>query len=265
MVLTGLDDPEVAVEAVERGAQDYLTKQSMDTELVTRAIRYAITRHRSETQLRSMHEQLDVMHDRERIARDLHDTVIQQLFATGMSLQGLASRAREAEVRTRLGDAVDGIDISIRQLREAIFGIHQAQEDLSVVEQVAKLADEKTDALGFAPVLRAGTNLGPVPPEVQHDLLSTLGEALSNVVKHAEASAVEVTLRQIDDEVVLEVTDNGVGVRSGPEARDELSGHGLRNMADRAEQRGGSFSVRPGPGGGTTLRWSAGLPANPDT
>lgn len=257
VVLTGLDDPQIATAAVERGAQDYLTKQRMDPELIDRAIRYAIARRRSETRLQTAEEQLDLLHDRERIARDMHDTVIQQLFATGMSLQSVSGRVSDPDVRSRLLDAVDGIDDGIRQLREAIFGIHQQQQKLTLLEQITELTAEREQILGFSPIVRASPEIGTAGDELRHDVLAVLGEALSNVAKHAHATAVEVVVTVADGELVVDVTDNGRGPRSVAEVDATLSGHGLRNLRDRAERRSGSFTVRPGPGGGTNLTWSA--------
>lgn len=260
VVLTGLDDPQTATEAVERGAQDYLTKQSLDAELVNRSIRYAIARRSNETRLQSAQEQLDLLHDRERMARDMHDTVIQQLFATGMSMQGLASQITDPDLQARLLEAVDGIDNGIRQLREAIFGIHKQQQEMSLLEEITALVAERQPALGFMPMVRAGAEIGQANAELRRDVLAVLGEALANIAKHAYASAVEVVATVSSDGLfVLEVTDNGRGPRSAGDLNATLSGHGLTNLRDRAERRGGTFSLRPGPGGGTMLAWEAPL------
>lgn len=258
VVLTGLDDPQTATEAVERGAQDYLTKQRMDADRIDRAVRYAIARRSNETRLQTAEEQLDRLHDRERIARDMHDTVIQQLFATGMSLQSLSTRITDDDVRARLLAAVDGIDDGIRQLREAIFGIHQQQKELTLLEQITELVDQREESLGFAPIVRAGPEIGRASSDLRHDVLAVLGEALSNVAKHANATAVEVTVRLAEGQLMVEVTDNGRGPQSA-DSGAPLSGHGMRNLRERAEQRGGASSVRPGPGGGTSLAWSVPL------
>lgn len=263
VVLTGLDDPQIATEAVERGAQDYLTKQRLDAELIDRAIRYAIARRSSETRLQTAQDQLDRLSDRERMARDMHDTVIQQLFATGMALQSISTRITDAEIRSRLLEAVDGIDDGIRQLREAIFGIHKQQQEMTLLEQMTELVAQREEHLGFAPLLRASAEIGNASGGVRHDVLAVLGEALSNVAKHAGASAVEVTVSVSSGHLVLDVTDNGNGPRSAADVDATLTGHGLRNLRERAEHRGGSFNVRPGPGGGTSLTWSAPLNEEP--
>jgi len=128
VVLTGLEDPAVAIQAVQRGAQDYLTKSTLTPELVERAVRYAVARHHSEYQLQSAKDLIDKMNDRDRIARDLHDTVIQRLFAAGMTLQSGVSTDDLDDLRRRTLSAVEEIDEAIRELREAIFGLHRLNE-----------------------------------------------------------------------------------------------------------------------------------------
>ena len=261
VVLTGLDDPAVAVAAVEHGAQDYLTKQRVDTELVGRSVRYAVARQHGEAELRSTQDLLGILQDRERIGRDLHDTVIQQLFATGMSLQGAMARATNPALRSSLESSVAGIDDAIRQLREAIFGIHSGADSDPLSTAMTRVLSDETPALGFAPTLRVHPDAEGVAGDLRRELLATLREALSNVAKHAHASACEVSLDRTDGLVVLTVTDNGVGIDSFPvRPADHLSGRGLKNMTQRAEGLSGSLEVRPGPGGGTSLEWRAALP-----
>src|SRR5205085_2582891 len=130
--------------------------------------------------------------DRERIARDLHDTVIQRLFATGMSLQGLARLTKDTEVADRIQSAVDDLDETIRDIRGAIFAL-QAHErgEQSLRVLVLALASEAIPTLGFEPKVHLD---GPVDsaigPELSEQLLAVLRELLSNVVKHAHATAV---------------------------------------------------------------------------
>lgn len=259
VVLSGLEDPEVAVQAVERGAQDYLTKRHIDPEIVGRSIRHAIARHHSETQLRFTRERLEMMEERERIARDLHDTVIQQLFATGMGLQAILARVTDPEIKARLDEAVDGIDDGIRRLREAVFGLHSPPLATTLTAEIMVVADGQRPALGFAPSVRVGSALDRVGEELGHDLIATLREGLANVAKHANASAVQVVAELEGDEVVLRVIDNGVGLSAGSAraVAEGLTGRGLENMRQRALALQGQFTVGRGPGGGTELVWRA--------
>ena len=266
VVLTGIDDPTIAVEAVARGAQDYLMKQSADAEVVARAIRYAVARHHSDNALRNATELLHLMQDRDRIARDLHDTVIQQLFATGMALQAVAPQTPEGTVRNRVSEAVESIDDAIRQLREAIFGLHEVSHEGRISAALVDVAESEQAALGFMPSIRIGA-LERVSPALCHELVATLTEALSNIAKHANATAAEITVDTTGDCVVLTVTDNGRGIdprhpRPSPSTSGVLTGHGLHNMTTRARELDGKFRIGPGPGGGTELEWSVPLEAD---
>lgn len=257
VVLTGLDDPAIAVEAVAIGAQDYLVKGTINAELVARAIRYAVARHSAETELLSAQARLDNMHAREQIARDLHDTVIQRLFATGMTLQAAASLPNRDQVVDRAVKAVDQIDEAIRELREAIFGLHAYEVGESLTAEVAAIASEYTDSLGFEPVVRFG-ELPEVSGAVHQDVAAVVTEALSNVSRHAGASRVTVTLKADEGYLVLRVIDNGsASARTDDDlGSDRLSGNGLRNMRERAEIHDGSIEFTSVARKGSELVWS---------
>ncbi|HKD96777.1 MAG TPA: GAF domain-containing protein [Micromonosporaceae bacterium] len=205
-------------------------------------------------------EQLVVLEDRERIARDLHDVVIQRLFATGLGLQSAARLVVRDEVRERVDRAVDELDTTIRDIRRAIFELRTPASP-SLRSDLASAAEAAAASLGFRPRLRVD---GPVdhavPDGMRDDLLAVVREALSNVVRHARAGEVAVTLVVTGDAATLEVVDDGIGVDARPEAapgRD--GGHGLANMRGRAERRGGSFRVETAQPRGTRLVWSAPL------
>ena len=255
VVLTGLHDPTTAIEAVNRGAHDYLPKGHVEGDLVARSIRYAIARNHGETVLRSATKQLELAHDRERIAQDLHDTVVQQLFATGMGLQSLSGYLDEPH-RSTLIEAVDNIDVAIRQLREAIFDLHTTSSVGSGIRELEVLVEAQSSVLGFHPSFTK-RNVHDLPDDLLHEARAVVQEALANVAKHAGASALDVFVFVEDDQFIVEVTDNGRGVAAAPSAGegDPLSGNGLANLARRAEGFGGSFHLGPGPGGGTKLRW----------
>ena len=196
-------------------------------------------------------ERLAVLQDRDRIARDLHDLVIQRLYATGMSLQGAMPLIARPEAVERVSSAVDALDETIREIRSAIFSL-QDRGDAKQHGLRARILDvvgEMTDALGFAPSLRL---VGPlddrVPADVAEHLLSALREALSNAARHAAASWVDVTV-ETGSELVLRVIDDGSGI--GPGTRRS----GLANLAERAESLGGRLQVGTAEGGGTELDW----------
>ena len=192
---------------------------------------------------------LAVFEDRDRIGRDLHDLVIQRLFAIGLTLENASRLAERPEVSTRLSTAVDDIDATIKDIRRTIFELSAPPESRDLRAQLGDALEVVAPALGFLPHL---TTVGPVDAavgdEVRGHLLAVLREALANAARHAQASAVEVDLA-VGDEVVLTVRDDGVGYRPG-ERRS-----GVRNMSERAESLGGTFSVATRADGGTELVW----------
>jgi signal transduction histidine kinase len=198
---------------------------------------------------------LAVLQDRDRIARDLHDLVIQRLYATGMSLQGALPLITRPDAADRISSAVDALDETIREIRSAIFSL-QSHSDLKRIGLRAKILDvveEMTAPLGFAPSLRL---VGPlddeVPGEVGEHLLSALREALSNAARHAGASSVDVTV-DCGTDLVLLVRDNGTGLGRGTRRS------GLANLAERARALGGRLRVGRAEGGGTDLEWRVAL------
>jgi len=197
--------------------------------------------------------ELDVVADRERIARDLHDTVIQRLFATGLSLQNAVRLAAPLpDVVDRIQLAVDELDEVVRQIRSSIFELHAAEvAGMGLRRQLLTVGDELSDALGFSPTFRfEGPIDNAVSEEVADHVLAVLREALSNVARHAEASGAAVLVELEAGRLTILVDDEGVG--PGPLRGDS---QGLRNLTDRAEQLGGGFSLDPGPRRGTRMRW----------
>ena len=194
---------------------------------------------------------LAVYEDRDRIGRDLHDLVIQRLFAIGLTLENASRLAVRPEVESRISTAVDDIDLTIREIRRTIFELGSGRGVLvDLRSELGSVVEEQAVLLGFRPTW---TTDGPVdsavPDAARPHLLAVLREALSNAARHARASAVDVRLA-VGDEVVLTVADDGVGLP------DDVTPSGLRNMADRAAGLGGSCTVTRGQAGGTTVRWS---------
>jgi PAS domain S-box-containing protein len=205
----------------------------------------------AEERLREAQQELNTLEDHERIARDLHDIVIQQLFASGMTLQGVWSRISEPEVADRVTTVIDDLDRTIREIRSVIFGLQRFGADATGV-RAAIMSTVNDAGAGLETVPRVRLN-GPVEligDAIAAQLLPTLREALSNVARHAKAAKVDVTI-DVGDVVVLRVTDDGIGIN------EEVlpTGHGLRNMSDRAVRLGGHASVRARPDGGTLLEW----------
>jgi signal transduction histidine kinase len=192
--------------------------------------------------------------DHERIARDLHDTVIQRLFAAGLTLQSLVSVMPEG-ARAKVERIIDVQDDAIKELRTAIFGLaskRSAGRTLRVV--VNDLVDESSRVLGFRPTLHFVGVLDTVDEQVTAEVAAVAREALSNVARHARALHADVVLRRSDDQLELVVTDDGGGIPSS-----HRLGSGLLNMHDRAVRLGGSCNVAPNEPQGTTVRWQVPL------
>lgn len=229
--------------------------------VVVALVRDVSERLENEERLRAARQELQMLEDRERIARDLHDTVIQRLFATGMTVQALSARVDDTGVSGRLDQVVDELDDTIKEIRTAIFGLqaHSAWGK-GIRGEVLRVAKEASASLGFEPRVRFD---GPVDTLVDRrvgdELVPTLREALSNVARHADADDVDVVVRVGGGRVVLLVSDDGRGPGAPGTADDPLSGHGLRNLAARAEALGGWCELRPGPHRGATLEWDVPL------
>lgn len=194
-----------------------------------------------------------VVEDRERIARDLHDTVIQQLYATGMSLTAAARLTEKTEVRERLERSIDDLDKTMRSIRSTIFALEASDREHSagLRSDIVKLVARAENALGFPPrLVLDGLVDTLVPDGVADHLLAALRESLSNVAKHAHAHRVDAEVTVGGGDVVVRVGDDGVGMGSAREG-----GNGLRNLADRAAALGGSFTTSPREGGGTVAEW----------
>lgn len=197
-----------------------------------------------------------LVEDRDRIARDLHDTVIQRLFATGMSLQGAARMVRTDPSTTieRIEGAVDDLDLTVKYIRTAIFGLGESRTATGDLRnRILALAHDAAGPLGFEPrVLLDGPIDTRVNDRVAAELLATLHEALSNVARHAKATRAEVEV-VVEGDVCLRVIDNGVG----PPDDEQPRGNGLKNMLARAEKLGGELDLRAAEPTGTTLEWRA--------
>lgn len=209
-------------------------------------------------------ERIVVLEERDRIAKDLHDVVIQRLFASAMTLMSTVRLINSAEAEERVQLTIDELDGTIREIRSTIFDLQNppSRQDTSLRGRILRLAENTAHSLGCHP----GVGLdGPidasVPEEVGEQLLAVLGEGLTNVARHARASEVHVSV-VVEERAVtgrpttlaLSVTDNGIGL---PEAGRRS---GLRNMKERALALGGEFEARRGEVSGTVLTWKVPVP-----
>jgi signal transduction histidine kinase len=204
------------------------------------------------TTQRQMRE-LDILTDRDRIARDLHDHVIQRLFAIGLGMQGTIARIRSTEIQQRLSDSIDDLQGVIQDIRTAIFDLHGNSAGPTRLRQrldevLAQFAD-----VGVRTKSRFSGPLSVIEPTLADHAEAVVREAVSNAVRHGGATDVSVAV-EIDDDLRIEVVDNGSGIG------DNISPSGLSNLRNRAEENGGTFSVERATNGGTVLRWSAPLP-----
>jgi signal transduction histidine kinase len=194
--------------------------------------------------------QLDVYEDRDRIARDLHDLVIQRVFAAGLALQAVLPRVPDADARRRVQNVIGQLDDTVRDIRTTIFDLHTTggEESDSVRRRVLDIVTE-TAGDGVAPTVRmSGAVDSLLSGETAADVEAVVREAVSNVTRHAQARHVTVTL-DVGDDVVVEVVDDGVGID------DRAARSGLRNLEERARRHGGDVEVERLPDGGTRLRW----------
>lgn len=198
---------------------------------------------------------LTLSEDHERIARDLHDTVVQRLFGIGLQLQALRTKASNEPLEEKLQTIVGEVDTTIRELRGVVFGLEYGHTRFGGLQgEILTLAAESTRTLGFAPTVRFAGRLDEVEESLRFDVISALREMLSNVSRHANASAVVIDL-SADSRLVLKVFDDGIGL---PEKARR--GNGLANMAERAKGLGGSFDLAPRPSAGVVATWSVPLP-----
>lgn len=200
---------------------------------------------------RQMRE-LDLISDRDRIARDLHDHVIQRLFAVGLLLQGTIPRTRRPDVAERLTEAVDSLQSVIQEIRTAIFDLHGGSPGIRRLRQ--RLEQAIDEFFGSGPRITI-TFVGPlsvVGVALGDHAEAVVREAVSNAVRHSAARLVNVTVR-VEDDLLIEVSDDGRGVPT------DVTTSGLNNLRARAAEMGGEFVIGAAPDGGTTLRWRAPL------
>jgi len=199
--------------------------------------------------------QLDLFADRDRIARDLHDHVIQRLFAAGMDLESTQQRTHEPEVRRRLRHTVDQLDQTVKEIRTSIFDLHTtpSEGNVSLRRRVLDIIAEVCHGTELSPSVRISGPLDTaVPSDLAEHASAVVREAVTNAIRHAQASELVVSI-DAGDTLLIEVTDNGTGIP------DTAHRSGLCNLHKRADECNGSFTVREATGGGTRLTWTAPL------
>jgi len=198
--------------------------------------------------------QLDVYEDRDRIARDLHDHVIQRVFASGLALQAVLPRVHDAQAQERIRFVVGQLDDTVRDIRTTIFDLHSADSVDTSDSLRRRLLDIVTETAGpLEPTVRmSGAVDSLVTGDLAADVEAVVREGVSNAARHSGGTHVTVTI-DVSDSVVVEVVDDGHGIDL------EAARSGLRNLQQRAQKRGGDASAQPLRDGGTRLRWSSPL------
>ncbi|MEY4131257.1 MAG: hypothetical protein RLZZ31_1381 [Actinomycetota bacterium] len=195
--------------------------------------------------------ELHVVEDRERIARDLHDTVIQRMFAMGLGLQSLANRSNDPELTQRLQEIVDELDETVRHIRTTIFELQRRRlPGRSVRQEIIELVEELCWRANITPTISFS---GPIDLVIADStathLVAVVGEAITNVVRHSQATAVAVSVRS-DENITLTISDNGIGLHNA-----QKDGNGLRNIKSRAAQLDGQVELNS-TDEGTTIIWT---------
>ena len=235
----------------KRNGQPFTEEDERLTQSLATAAGVAIDNARSH----ELREDLALVGDRERIARDLHDLVIQRLFATGMSLQGLIRQERlEGEVADRINAAIAELDKTVKQIRQTIFALQDTgfggfrRRVIGEYEAVRGLLDYQPELIFDGPVDTS------IPEQIAVHAVAVVRELLSNVAKHAKATWAQVTVAVRGDELSVTVLDNGIGFTEPTRRR------GLSNIAKRADSFSGLFTIEPNPPKGTKARWQIFLP-----
>ncbi|MEQ1702428.1 MAG: PAS domain-containing sensor histidine kinase, partial [Ilumatobacteraceae bacterium] len=218
--------------------------------VVIATVRDVTSSRQADFELEAARQRVMLAEDHERIARDLHDTVIQRLFAAGLSLQSVLPVVPDV-AKVKIERIIDDQDDAIRELRTAIFGLSSKRSAGRTIRVVVnQLVDDASRVLGFRPTLHFNGVLDSIDEEVTNEVAAIVRESLSNVARHAKAHKVEVSLSHIGERLSVVVSDDGEGIPSS-----HRLGSGLLNMHDRAARLHGTCAVTSGDGHGTTVRW----------
>ena len=202
---------------------------------------------------REEREHLQLLQTRERIAADLHDHVIQELFATGMGLEGVAHGLERVDQKDRILTYVEDIDATIRRIRTSIFQLHNPTRDgtTSLQQRLLEIVEQERPALGFSAHIEFSGPLDTeVTPDLSNDLCAVVREALSNIARHAHATTTRLQVTLSGQQLTAQITDDGIGLGASP-----LSG-GLTNLHHRAAKHHGGLDLSRPEHGGTCLTWT---------
>ncbi|HEX2786036.1 MAG TPA: PAS domain S-box protein [Ilumatobacteraceae bacterium] len=252
------DGTEVPVEKTYRvaplGRDGHRWVIAMARDITTRLAAEEALRQ-SQQALHDAEQVLAIADDRERIARDLHDTVIQRLFGEGLRLLATMSTVSDA-AKVRIQSTIDGLDQTIKELRLAVFSLQGGEpQPTGLRGRLLTTLTEATTGLGCEPRLQFEGPIETIDNSIAEQLIPVLREALSNVSRHAKAQSVRVSV-VVDEDVTLTVSDDGIGVPT-----EVIGGNGISNMAERARRLKGNSSIVAQPEGGSMLTWRVPLPA----
>jgi PAS domain S-box-containing protein len=255
------DGTEVPVEKTYRaapvGRDGHRWVIAMARDITNRLAAEAALRQ-SQQALHDAEQIVAIADDRERIARDLHDTVIQRLFGEGLKLLSTMSMVDDAP-KHRIQSTIDGLDQTIKELRLAVFSLQGGDpQPAGLRGRLLATLTEATTGLGFEPRLQFDGPIESIDNSIAEHLMPVLREALSNISRHAKAHDVRVAVA-VDEDITLTVSDDGVGVPA-----EVIGGHGLVNMTERARCLGGDASINNQPGGGSLLVWRVPLQGRPE-
>ncbi len=218
---------------------------------VVATVRDITARLSAEHAVRERDAALRTMGERERLARDLHDLVIQRIFAAGMGLQAIGMLIDNPDAAQRVEHTVDELDATINEIRAAIF--HLTTRQSRPHSQIGDAIAHAGEHLGFEPTLTIDGNRAAIPAEIVEQLVAVITESLSNVAHHAHATCVDLALSIDQGRITMVIADNGIGIRPGAS-----HGNGLANLAERARQHRGTVTVTAGDDGtGTVITWTA--------
>lgn len=245
------------VSEVSRGDLDRPVRSGGPSELATTAeaverMRVRILEQTDEAS--RTRQQLARYEEGERIAYGLHDRVIQSLVGTGMMLQSTASR--NPSLARELSTTIAAIDRTIHELRTVVFGLTAGRSGVGIRQRILEIVGDSEQHLGFPPHVEFHGVIDPLITDViEAELVPTVQECLSNIARHAQARAADLSLAVTDKELVLQVTDNGVGIDE-----HHPDGKGLTSIRRRAHQLGGTCTIRAAEPHGTTVDWRVPLP-----
>ena len=271
VILTVLDDDDVAKQAVRAGAQDYLVKDEVDGTLLIRSIAHALERARNQKALHDLSARILQLQDEERrrIARELHDATAQNLAALSMNLSVLGERAdsMDPDCRAALRDSVLCVAMCTRELRTMSYLLHPPLlDEVGLAGAVREYADGFAARSGIRVDLELPAGLGRLPKTAETTLFRVMQESLANILRHSGSPTASIQFVLSPSAIQLEVRDAGHGIppEKRPEADGEVGGLGvgIRGMFERVRQLGGSLKVQTGPNG-TTVRASLPLAAEP--